>query len=96
MKPAIQLTFASQSGPIGERINSLAALLFPNTVAGWILLSFLVLILLGACALAWRLIRVRLHGPGEKFSGELAMLRAVMASVPDLIYVCLLYTSRCV
>jgi diguanylate cyclase (GGDEF)-like protein/PAS domain S-box-containing protein len=87
MKPAIQLTFASQSGPIGERINSLAALLFPNTVAGWILLSFLVLILLGACALAWRLIRVRLHGPGEKFSGELAMLRAVMASVPDLIYV---------
>jgi diguanylate cyclase (GGDEF)-like protein/PAS domain S-box-containing protein len=87
MKPWIEPTFASQPGPIGERLNSLAALLLPDTAAGWILLGFLVLILGGACLVAWRLIGMRLHGPGEKFAGELAMLRAVMASVPDLIYV---------
>lgn len=87
MKPAIQLTFASGHGATGERLNSFIALLLPDTVAGWALLGFLALILLGGCLLAWRLIGMRLHGPGEKFSGELAMLRAVMASVPDLIYV---------
>jgi diguanylate cyclase (GGDEF)-like protein/PAS domain S-box-containing protein len=72
---------------MGELVNSLAGPFFPATLVGWILLIFLVVIGTGALWLAWRWLRGHLHGPGEKFSGELAMLRAVIASVPDLIYV---------
>ncbi|HEX4308577.1 MAG TPA: GGDEF domain-containing protein [Acidobacteriaceae bacterium] len=72
---------------MGELVNSLASPFFPATLAGWILLLFLVFALTAALVLAWRLTRSHVHGLGETFAGELEMLRAVIASVPDLIYV---------
>jgi diguanylate cyclase (GGDEF)-like protein/PAS domain S-box-containing protein len=87
MKSAIQPTFASPLRPMGELFNSLAARFFPATLIGWLLLLFVIVIVTGACVLAWRWMRSRVHGPGETFAGELTMLRAVIASVPDLIYV---------
>jgi diguanylate cyclase (GGDEF)-like protein/PAS domain S-box-containing protein len=47
------------------------------------------LLLLAAGVAAWRYIRPwrRRRSPRERFPGELSMLRAVMASLPDLIYV---------
>jgi diguanylate cyclase (GGDEF)-like protein/PAS domain S-box-containing protein len=74
-------------GPAGELLNSVARPSYPDTLTGWVLVGALAIIFLGACVLTWRLIRIRLRGPGEKFSGELTTLRAVMASVPDLIFV---------
>jgi diguanylate cyclase (GGDEF)-like protein/PAS domain S-box-containing protein len=87
MKPALFSSFASHPWPGGDLLSTLANPFFPDTLAGWILVTFLLVILLGACILSWRIAKARLRGPGESFPGELAMLRAVIASVPDLIYV---------
>jgi diguanylate cyclase (GGDEF)-like protein/PAS domain S-box-containing protein len=87
MKPAISATFVSHLRPTGALLTYPATPFLPVTLAGWILLGCLVLLFLGACILASRWIRLRLRGPGEKFPGELTLLRAVIASVPDLIYV---------
>ena len=85
MKPAIDPAFASHMGFTGN-LPSLVAMFYPESLLGWILLFFLVTVLTGACALAWRFAKSRMHGLGEHFGGELELLRAVMASVPDLIY----------
>jgi diguanylate cyclase (GGDEF)-like protein/PAS domain S-box-containing protein len=85
MKPAIDPAFASHVGLTGNLPSSVARF-YPESLLGWILLFFLIVIFFGACGLAWRFANSRLHGPGEHFSGELDLLRAVMASVPDLIY----------
>jgi PAS domain S-box-containing protein len=87
MKPAILPTFALRLRPAGELLNSVARPFYPDTLTGWVLLGVLGVAFLGACILAWRLIRIRLRGPGESFPGELGTLRSVMESVPDLIYV---------
>ncbi len=87
MKPEIQAARAWHVGPMGDLLNSVAGSFYPETLFGWILFSFVVIALVGAALLAWRYLNSRIHGPGEKFAGELAMMRAVMASVPDLIYV---------
>jgi diguanylate cyclase (GGDEF)-like protein/PAS domain S-box-containing protein len=87
MKPAIHPIFATQLRPRGDLLDFLSKPFYPDTLLGWILLVFLAILLAGACVLAWRYAKSRVHGPGESFPGELAMLRAVMASVPDLIYV---------
>lgn len=74
--------------PFPRALDNLVSLLaYPETLLGWILLAFLVLVLIAALILAWRFAQSRLHGPGEHFPGELSLLRAVVASVPDLIYV---------
>jgi len=72
------------SNPIG----SLALLLLPDTPGGWVMGGCVLLVLVGGWWI-WRLVRrPRFSGPTtERFAGELAMLRAVIASVPDLIYV---------
>jgi diguanylate cyclase (GGDEF)-like protein/PAS domain S-box-containing protein len=85
MKPAIDPAFAFHVGLTGN-LGSSAVILYPASLLGWVLLFFLILVLSGACVLAWRFAKSRLHGPGEQFGGELELLRAVMASVPDLIY----------
>jgi diguanylate cyclase (GGDEF)-like protein/PAS domain S-box-containing protein len=60
----------------------------PASVLGWLVLASLLLLLVFLCLLAWRLVtRFRLRIPGEGFAGELELVRAVLASVPDLIYV---------
>ncbi len=87
MTPALQTTFASELGPGGDLLSVVAGSFFPETLLGWILVVFAVVVLSGACVLAWRYARSRLHGPGEHFPGEMDLLRAVMDSVPDLIYV---------
>lgn len=84
MKPAPQPTCALQLRPFGELVSSGARL----SLGGWIGLICLVLLGLAACWLAWRLLlRFRLRQTGERFPGELGMLRAILASLPDLIYV---------
>ncbi|HUB20378.1 MAG TPA: GGDEF domain-containing protein [Acidobacteriaceae bacterium] len=83
----IHLTFASPMRSMGDLLAGSAKAFYPGTLLGWILVLFLVVVLGGGCVLAWRFFKLRLHGPGENFPGELATLRAVMASVPDLIYV---------
>lgn len=86
MTPAHQLTFALQLRPAGELLASLARLL--SSPVGWIAVGCLVAMVVVAWRLAYvALSRSLLRGAGESFPGELAMLRAVMASVPDLIYV---------
>jgi diguanylate cyclase (GGDEF)-like protein/PAS domain S-box-containing protein len=86
MTPALQLTCASQLRPPGELLASFARLFI--SPVGWIAAGCFLAIFLLACWLAWRSVsRSRLRGSGETYPGELAMLRAVMASVPDLIYV---------
>jgi diguanylate cyclase (GGDEF)-like protein/PAS domain S-box-containing protein len=60
-----------------------------HAMARWATLSLFLLFLFALGVLAWRLLADR---PGrrrvrEKFPGELSMLRAVLASLPDLIYV---------
>ncbi|MGA7353122.1 MAG: GGDEF domain-containing protein [Acidobacteriaceae bacterium] len=86
MTPAHQLTFALQLRPGGELLASLARLL--SSPVGWIAVGCLVAMVVVAWRLAYvALSRSLLRGAGESFPGELAMLRAVMASVPDLIYV---------
>ena len=87
MNAAIHPTFAFQLGPTGDFLNLFAGSFYPTALLGWVLLIFLVAVLLGACVLAWRFVKGRIHGPGEDFPGELTLLRAVMGSVPDLIYV---------
>lgn len=52
----------------------------------WASMSLLVALLLALGALAWRVYADR-HKVRERFPGELSMLRAVLASLPDLIYV---------
>jgi PAS domain S-box-containing protein len=84
MKSATDLTFGCH---VTGGLSSLLARFLPQSLIGWILLFFLVVFLAGAFAVAWRFVNSRLHGPGEKFPGELALLREVMRSVPDLIYV---------
>jgi diguanylate cyclase (GGDEF)-like protein/PAS domain S-box-containing protein len=84
MKSATDLTFRCH---VTGGLSSLLASFLPQSLIGWILLFFLVVFLAGAFAVAWRFVNSRLHGPGEKFPGELALLREVMRSVPDLIYV---------
>ncbi len=60
----------------------------PESAFGWFLFGGLVLLVVFFCLLAWRLVsKFRLRSPGESFPGELGLLRAVLASVPDLIYV---------
>ena len=86
MTPALQLTFASQLRPAGELLASLARLF--SSPLGWIAAACILVIFLVACRLVWLSVRSSLlRGQGESFPGELAMMRAVMASVPDLIYV---------
>jgi diguanylate cyclase (GGDEF)-like protein/PAS domain S-box-containing protein len=85
MKAAIDPTFAFPVGLMASLPGSIMTF-YPQSLLGWTLLIFLAAVLAGACALAWRFARNSLHGPGEHFSGELELLRAVMASVPDLIY----------
>jgi len=86
MTPALQLTFATQLRPAGELLASLARLF--SSPVGWIAAGCFLLIFLVACRLAWLSVRRSLlRGQGESFPGELAILRTVMASVPDLIYV---------
>jgi len=86
MTPAHQLTFASQLRPAGELLASLARLF--SSPVGWIAAGCFLVIFLVGCRLAWLSVRrFLLRGQGESFPGELATLRAVMASVPDLIYV---------
>ncbi len=85
MKPAIDPAFASHMCLMDAR-PSLVLTFFPSTLMAWMLLLFLLIILLGLSVLTWRWATRRLHGPGEHFAGELELLRAVMASVPDLIY----------
>lgn len=87
MNAAIHPTFAFQPGSAGHFLSLFAKPFYPTSLLGWVLLIFLVIVLFGACSLAWRRIQSRVHGPGEEFPGELTMLRAVMGSVPDLIYV---------
>jgi diguanylate cyclase (GGDEF)-like protein/PAS domain S-box-containing protein len=87
MTPALQTIFASEPGPGGDLLSVLAGSFFPASLLGWILVAFVVVVLSGACVLAWRYARSRFHGPGEHFPGEMDLLRAVMGSVPDLIYV---------
>lgn len=65
------------------------ALPFPTSrPVGWLAISGLSLFLL-IVWLAWRvLFKSRVRGPTEEnFAGELAMLRAIIANMPDLIYV---------
>ncbi len=85
MKPAIDPASAFHMGFTGS-LPSSVAVFYPESLLGWILLFFLVVVLTGACVLAWRFAKSRVHGLGENFGGELELLRAVMASVPDLIY----------
>ena len=87
MKPAVEPGFTLQLRPVGDLLNLTAGSFYPGSLSGWILLIFAVIVLGGACVLLWRYVSSRIHGPGEAFAGELSMLRAVMASVPDLIYV---------
>lgn len=54
----------------------------------WAVLILLLLMLVPLSALAWRIFAgFPHHRVREKFPGELSMLRAVIASLPDLIYV---------
>ncbi|MGD0367216.1 MAG: GGDEF domain-containing protein [Acidobacteriaceae bacterium] len=86
MTPALQLTFATQLRPAGELLASLARLF--SSPVGWIAAGCFLLIFLVGSRLAWLSVRRSLlRGQGESFPGELAILRTVMASVPDLIYV---------
>lgn len=87
MTPAIHPTFALHTGSASDLLGWMVGRFYPNSLLGWILLLFLVAVLFGACVLSWRFATSRLHGPGEHFPGEMETLRAVMASVPDLIYV---------
>lgn len=60
-----------------------------DVMAGWASVSLLLLIVFAVALLIRRLI-VERSGPRsvrEKFPGELSMMRAVLASLPDLIYV---------
>ena len=57
-----------------------------SAMARWASVSLLLLLLLALGVLVWRAHADR-HKVREKFPGELAMLRAVLASLPDLIYV---------
>jgi len=84
MKPAIDSAIAA--GSHIRALPSSTATVYPVSLTGWVLLFFMVVALAGTCVWAWRFARSRLHGPGEHFPGELELLRAVMASVPDLIY----------
>lgn len=71
---------------MSEHLGFLATVF--DSLSGWIVFGCVLLIFLVAWLVARRFpSRFRLRGPGENFPGELAMLRAVMASVPDLIYV---------
>jgi diguanylate cyclase (GGDEF)-like protein/PAS domain S-box-containing protein len=86
---------ATEFFPLGQHllashpVGFLGALHFPGTPAGWLLGFCFALVLLLAGYGAWRQrLRSRFGPPTrEYFSGELAVLRAVIASVPDLIYV---------
>jgi len=86
MTLAIRPTFAIFTGPFSDLLGSGSGF-YPATLAGWMFVAILAVVLAGVCILTWRLARIRLRGPGESFTGELEMLRVVMASVPDLIYV---------
>ncbi len=63
----------------------------PHAVAleHWAILSLCLVLLFAVGAVSWRFLVDRLgrRRVREKFPGELAMLRAVLASLPDLIYV---------
>jgi diguanylate cyclase (GGDEF)-like protein/PAS domain S-box-containing protein len=87
MKLEIESAFAAHVRPLDDLLNSVAASFYPGSLFGWILLIFTAGVVAGAAGLVWKYLWSRIHGPGEKFAGELEMLRAVMASVPDLIYV---------
>ncbi|MFP5226809.1 MAG: diguanylate cyclase [Acidobacteriota bacterium] len=88
MKPLIQPALALHRGTVGALPCSAAALSFsPPFLHGGILAAFAVVVVGGGFVLVWRYVRTRIHGPTEQFAGELEMLRAIMASVPDLIYV---------
>jgi diguanylate cyclase (GGDEF)-like protein/PAS domain S-box-containing protein len=69
-------------------LGSLAGPFHPESAFGWFVFSCLLVLALFLCLLAWRVgSRFRLRGPGESFPGELGLLRTVLTSVPDLIYV---------
>ena len=87
MKSALLPLFATRPSPTVALPIFLARSFYPATLAGWMLLASTVVVFMAACVLLWRMVRTRLRGPGEHFAGELATLRTVMASVPDLIYV---------
>jgi diguanylate cyclase (GGDEF)-like protein/PAS domain S-box-containing protein len=88
MKPEIQTVFSLQMRAGGELLSSLAMPFHLSSRMGWIFLAFVLLIVIVAWFLAWRAFsRALLRTRGESFPGELAMLRTVLASVPDLIYV---------
>lgn len=73
---------------MSDLLNALRAPFQPQGGFGWFLFLCLLALVLFLCLLAWRLVsKFRFRGPGEIFPGELGLLRAVMASVPDLIYV---------
>ncbi|MGA7884399.1 MAG: diguanylate cyclase [Acidobacteriaceae bacterium] len=57
-----------------------------SATSRWASASLLLVLLLALGVLAWRVYADR-HKVREKFAGELSMLRAVLASLPDLIYV---------
>lgn len=83
--PTTLAPFAGRNFPGKDAAVLAAAALGPSPL--WLLIGlFLVLLLAGL--LVWVARRSRLPRPmRESFPGELAMLRAVLASVPDLIYV---------
>ena len=69
-------------------LDALAGPFHPASFSDWLALLCLILLALFLCFLAWRFVsKFRVRQPGETFAGELDLLRAVMASVPDLIYV---------
>lgn len=83
----LQSGLAAALGLPHELPGSLAALLFSLNQPRWFLSACLLLLLLAAGLLTF-VYRDRLRpGTPEAFCGELAMLRAVVASLPDLIYV---------
>jgi len=79
---------AAQVHPAGQLVQAAGGPFHPGGVFDWLLFGLFVLLVLFLCAVAWRLVsKLRLRGSGENFAGEMGLLRAVLASVPDLIYV---------
>jgi len=87
--PWLLLTRAVAQSAASVRTDGLAFAAASRPFPGWIpLLLVLTALILAAGLAVWWVRRSAFHGhTKESFPGELAMLRAVVDSVPDLIYV---------